>query len=242
MQFRAFQAVGGVPTRDVKTAVERGSSPSVSAEKMRTTALVRHTCMMATRSDPLAQVVSSAAEVESDRASVARRYAVAAERRRLLTHALHSDRIEHDAAAAEFASEHAVTGRFVRLDAADIEASALCNDAGELARGTQEIDSAAFADVIAPVAVAEGSAPAVRPQLGELVEQLRVQAAACRAKAIALNAKLGMLEADRAELRVASGEVHAVREQLIEGSARIDHAIEEIGAVTAVELQLSTLR
>lgn len=69
-----------------------------------------------------------------------------------------------------------------------------------------------------------------------------MQAAACRAKAIALNAKLGMLEAERSQLREASGELHAVREQLIEGSARIDHAIEEIGAVTAVELQLSTLR
>ncbi len=215
MQFHAFQAVAVVPTRDAQTALERGSSLSVSAETVPITSVVRHTSRMSVRCDP-----------ESERATVARRYAVAAERRRLLTHALHSDRNDSDLAAAEFASEHAVTSRFVRLDVRELE-------------DTQQIDPVAYAEAVAP---AEGSAPTERPALGAIVDQLRVQAAAYRAKAIALNAKLGLLEAERSQLREASGELHAVREQLIEGSARIDHAIEEIGAVTAVELQLSTLR
>ena len=81
-----------------------------------------------------------------------------------------------------------------------------------------------------------------RPNLGKRVDELRAQAAACREQAIALNAKLVLLEADRARIAGGTSDLHAVRETLIESSARLDHAVEEIGAVTSVEQQLSTLR
>ena len=110
-------------------------------------------------------------------------------------------------------SEHATTARFVRLDAAELEHAGVVP--ARAARGT-----------VAPmgaVVVAVGSGPVAeagvaRPALGELVDKLRVQAAACRAKAIVLNAKLVLLEADHAQLKDPSGELQTMREQLAEGS------------------------
>jgi len=147
------------------------------------------------------------------REDVSRRYAIAAERRRLLTHALHTP-ANDGASEAEVASEHAVTDRYMKLSPADLDTPRL----------------------------AESSQPTLRPPLNEAVERLRVQAAECRAQAIALNAKLVLLAADRARMHGPSQELHAVREQLIESSARLDHAVDEIEAVTSVEEQLSTLR
>lgn len=57
--------------------------------------------------------------------------------------------------------------------------------------------------------------------LSERLAQLRQQAEACRAQAIILNAKLAMLERDRSDVR-------AMREQLVESSAKLDHAVEDI--------------
>lgn len=229
MRVGCLEAVGVVPTRDVEAAVEDASSPAVSTRRVHLPALVRHTFKMA--DDRLidgvdvAEVDDGLDELDRDtitllrtrrtargtgpvppREDVAQRYAIAAERRRLLSHALHSDAANDD---AELESEHAVTHRYTKLSPAE-----------------------------APLA--EGST--IRPHLHDAVERLRVQAAECRAQAIALNAKLVLLEADRAQMRGPAQELHAVREQLIESSARLDHAVDEIEAVTSVEEQLSTLR
>ncbi len=163
---------------------------------------------MATRFDPVAHVVPGDIADREIAAEAAKRYSEAAERRRLLSRALHSAapvNIDN-----ELASDHAITDRFVRVAITDLEDS-----------------DDAISD---------------RPPLGKAVDELRAQAAACRAKAIALNAKLVLLEADRARVAGCSHDLHAVREQLIESSARLDHAVEEIDAVTSVEQQLSTLR
>jgi hypothetical protein len=179
---------------------------------MRGTQLTRQTCTMATRFDPVAQVVPA------DVAEAAKRYADAAERRRLLSRALHAAvPVNLD---NELISDHAITDRFVRVAITDLD----------------DLDDADDS------AAASASAEQARPQLGKAVDELRAQAAACRAKAIALNAKLVLLEAERATVAGGTQDLHAVREQLIESSARLDHAVEEIGAVTSVEQQLSTLR
>jgi hypothetical protein len=65
-------------------------------------------------------------------------------------------------------------------------------------------------------------APLPHPtSLVQRVAQLRRQADACRRQAIALNAKLLVLERERSELR-------AVREHLVESTARLDHAVDDI--------------
>jgi hypothetical protein len=213
MRSRSSEAVALAPTRDVEITVEEASSPGVSGEKVPSSVLARQAlCMGEDRDDgsdtiPHARRVARGTGPLPPREDVARRYAIAAERRRLLTHALHTAANDEVTEA-----EHAVTDRFVRLEPEEI----------------------------APVHVAEGSQPTLR--LHEAVDRLRAQAAECRAQAIALNAKLVLFEADRAKLHGASQELHAVREQLIEGSARLDHAVGEIEAVTSVEEQLSTLR
>ena len=186
-----IDAVADTPTRDAEITVERSSSRTVSKRKSPPPGEARHTITMATRSDDVAQVV--------------RRRHETAERRRRLTHALHghSDGAVQ-AANDDFASDYAITDRFVRISADEL--------------------------------VEEAPASS----LGHRVQILREQAAACRAQAIALNAKLVMLEADRSQLRGASGELHAVREQLIEGSARLDHAIDEVDAVARLERHLET--
>lgn len=104
----------------------------------------------------------------------------------------------------------------------------------------------ASAPIALPASLADGSAPAIVPPaaaqpLSLQIERLRVQAAACRAQAIALNAKLVLLEADRAQLPEQRGQVHAARTQLIDGSARLDHAIQELDAVSVLEQQLASL-
>lgn len=220
MRFCGSEAVADTPTRDVDITCEPASSPAVSTETRRTARSVRQTWSMA----------DGDAHDASDGRLGARRYAVAAQRRRLLTHALHSGVVTE-----AIVCEHATTGRFVRISSADLEAAGVVPAASQrAARGTLAPSGIAASATPAPPIVASG--------LGERVGQLRIQAAACRAKAIALNAKLGLLEADHAQLCGASGEVHAMREQLAEGSARLDHAIDEIDAVTAVERQLSLLR
>ncbi len=61
--------------------------------------------------------------------------------------------------------------------------------------------------------------------LGERLQALRRQANACRSQAIRLNAKLSLLESQRGELR-------ALREQLAESSARLDHAVDELTTIS----------
>lgn len=235
MRFGCFEAVALMPTRDVEAAVEEHSSLAVSAQKMPSTRFVRQTFTMADDRSidgvddavdefdrdavtlPRARRTARGTGQLPPREDVAQRYALAAERRRLLSHALHAN--DDSRTDAELASEHAVTDRYVKLTAADLE-----SPRAEVPRR------------------AAGSQPTIRPPLNEAVERLRAQAAECRAQAIALNAKLVLLEADRAKLHGPSQELHAVREQLIESSARLDHAVDEIEAVTAVEEQLSTLR
>jgi hypothetical protein len=75
---------------------------------------------------------------------------------------------------------------------------------------------------------------AMASRLADRVAQLRAQAAACRAQVIALNARLSIHEHVRDELR-------ALRQQLIESSARLDHAVDDIGAVTALQQTLASL-
>ena len=53
--------------------------------------------------------------------------------------------------------------------------------------------------------------------IAEQLERLRDQADACRRKAIALDAKLRMLEGEQ--------ELGSIREHLLAGSARIDRAV-----------------
>lgn len=147
-------------------------------------------------------------------AEVAQRHAEVAERRRLLSRALHAvPAVNNDNDLVDdFIGDQVTTERYVRLSLADLD-------------DTSDVE-----------------ATCERPDLGKRVDELRAQAAACRAKAIALNAKLVLLEAERARGAGGSRDLHAVRETLIESSARLDHAVEEIGAVTSVEQQLSMLR
>ena len=63
---------------------------------------------------------------------------------------------------------------------------------------------------------------------------LRSQAAAFRAQAIALNAKLAICETERHEL-------YGLREQLANSSARLEHAVDEITAVARLDEQLAVL-
>lgn len=50
---------------------------------------------------------------------------------------------------------------------------------------------------------------------------LREQANACRSQAIRVNAKLALLERDHRELR-------GMRDRLVQSSARLDHAIDDL--------------
>lgn len=196
----------------------------VSTEKQPTRGLAHQTCIMATRSDRIAQVVHDGASA----ALVHRRHEAAA-RRRLLTHALHSAPAPEELAGTEavcgnlpltdWQLEHAVTDRFQRLD-------------------TDELEDASTSTIPNDGQVQAGHAVA-RLSLGDRVAVLREQAAACRAQAIALNAKLALLQAARARLPRQAGELQAARAALIQGSARLDHAVEEIDAVTSVEQQLA---
>lgn len=199
MRFASQHAVASTPTRDAGITIQPLWSRTVSAETLPADHLARHTINMGDVSP----------------AEVAQRHADAAERRRLLSRALHAvPAVDNDNDLVDdFIGDHVTTQRYVRVSLADLD------DASE------EVD-----------------APRERPDLGKRVDELRAQAAACRAKAIALNAKLVLLEADRARGAGGSGDLHAVRETLIQSSARLDHAVEEIGAVTSVEQQLSTLR
>ena len=57
--------------------------------------------------------------------------------------------------------------------------------------------------------------------LADRLAQLREEARRCRSQAIVLNAKLALLEGNRAEL-------HAVRLALAASAARLDHAVDDI--------------
>lgn len=64
------------------------------------------------------------------------------------------------------------------------------------------------------------------------VDRLREMAAAYRTRAIALSSRLSVLEGEHEELR-------GFREKLAATSARLDHAVAEIDAVTTVERELA---
>lgn len=102
-----------------------------------------------------------------------------------------------------------------------------------VARGTTAPPSAP-AIALADPTYAAVDAPPTETTLAMRVEMLRAQTAAFRTQAIALNAKLAMHEAERHEL-------HALREQLADSSARLSHAVDEIDAVTRLDEQLSSL-
>lgn len=76
--------------------------------------------------------------------------------------------------------------------------------------------------------------PAPERTLADRIEELRVRAAAYRAQAIALNAKLAMHEAEVGGLR-------AMREQLAASSAQLEHAVDDMGAVATLEQELAKI-
>ncbi len=152
---------------------------------------------MTTRAERIAQVVR-------------RRHAVAAERRRLLAFALHT---EDEGFDDQITAERTPS---------------------RVARGTTAPPIAPAIASLDSTHTAADEVPAGETTLAVRVEMLRAQTAAFRAQAIALNAKLAMHEAERHEL-------HALREQLADSSARLSHAVDEIDAVTRLDEQLSSL-
>lgn len=136
---------------------------------------------------------------------VRRRHAVALARRRLLAFALHAD--EEDSF-----DELEVTHPFRRT-----------------ARGTTPPGTDTPASE--PPAT---DPPATELTLADRIEELRARAAAYRAQAIALNAKLAMHETELGGLR-------AMREQLAASSARLEHAVDDIDAVATLEQQIAKI-
>ena len=82
---------------------------------------------------------------------------------------------------------------------------------------------------------ARGTTPPLTDlSLAERIEELRARAAAYRAQAIALNAKLAMHESEVGGLR-------AMREQLAASSAQLENAVDDIGAVATLEQAIAKI-
>jgi hypothetical protein len=104
------------------------------------------------------------------------------------------------------------------------------------------VDDDAFDDQVtlprAPVRLARGThappAGTAEPALAARIDELRARTAAFHAQAIALDAKLTEHEGERAGL-------HAIRTQLAESSARLEHAVDDIDAFARLDEQLATL-
>lgn len=219
MRIGCSEAVALTPTRDVETAVEEGSSPAVSTRRVPAGVLVRQTIRMA--DDRLIDGVDDAGDESIDEFD---RDAITLPRSR---------RTARGTGQVPPGEDVAITAERRRLLSHSLHRNAANDDASDA-----ELE---YAVTDRYVKLSPCEEPGTS-RLHDAVERLRVQAAECRAQAIALNAKLVLLEADRARMHGPSQELHAVREQLIEGSARLDHAVDEIEAVTSVEEQLSTLR